>query len=137
MRANAIRVLWVTACLSFGGVSSWAQEGHPLSGTWHGDWALGGTERHDLTVIMDWDGKQVTGLVNPVTDRASLIDAKLDSSHWTAHFAVDLKDGSGKVRHCVADGKLEHLGSDRRTLTGRWICGTEQGEFQLVRDRDY
>jgi hypothetical protein len=46
-------------------VSALAQEGHPLDGTWYGD--FGGTTgpRRDLTVIMNWDGKAVTGTVNP------------------------------------------------------------------------
>ncbi len=38
----------------------------------------------DLTVIMDWDGTAVTGLVNPVTDRAPFQNAVLDSGDWSA-----------------------------------------------------
>ena len=36
-----------------------------------------------------------------------------------------------------ADGKIDRLGSDRRTLTGTWVCGAVKEDFKLTRDRDY
>ena len=43
-----------------------AQEGHPLKGTWYGDFGSTPTgPRRDLTVVMNWDGKAITGTVNP------------------------------------------------------------------------
>jgi hypothetical protein len=115
-----------------------AQEGHPLVGSWHGDWGPAESlDRKDLTVIMDWDGTSVTGLVNPVTDRAGLENARLDSSDWTVHFEVDLRSESGGTIRCVADGRLDRLGSDRRTLEGTWVCGDLRAAFRLTRDRDY
>lgn len=115
---------------------SLAQQGFPLVGSWHGAWEFKHGDRKDLTVIMNWDGKQITGLVNPVTDHTPLLDARLNSSNWTVHFAVDLKKGSGGTMHCVADGKLQRLGSVTRTLAGQWVCGDRHGEFHLRRDRD-
>src|SRR5438093_13772912 len=46
-------------------VSGLAQEGHPLTGTWSGDWGPKTTERNHLTVVMNWDGKSITGTINP------------------------------------------------------------------------
>ena len=112
------------------------QQGHPLSGSWHGEWGPPG-DRMDLTVIMDWDGQRVTGLVNPVTDRAELQNATLDSGNWAVRFEVDVKGPSDRMLHCVADGRLERLGSDRRTLSGTWNCGDLESEFEMTRDRDY
>ena len=112
------------------------QQGHPLSGSWHGEWGPPGG-RKDLTVIIDWDGQRLTGLVNPVTDRAQLQNATLDSESWTVRFAVDVKGPSEQILHCVADGQLGQLGSDRRTLTGTWICGDLKSDFEMTRDRDY
>jgi hypothetical protein len=123
--------------LGFVGGPSGAQEGHPLVGSWHGDFGLQNGKRMNLTVIMDWDGKQVTGLVNPATDHARLRDARLNSGDWTVHFAVQVGGEGGTVLDCVADGKLDHLGSDQRTLAGPWVCGGQKGDFKLVRDRDY
>jgi hypothetical protein len=43
-----------------------AQEGHPLKGTWYGDFGSTPTgPRRDLTVVLNWDGKAITGTVNP------------------------------------------------------------------------
>ena len=41
------------ACLAAGAA---AQEGHPLAGTWYGDFPTG-NQKTDLTVIMKWDGR--------------------------------------------------------------------------------
>lgn len=128
----------VAGLIGITGVPAVAQQGHPLTGSWHGEWGRPGSEDHmDLTVIMDWDGSAVTGLVNPVTDRAQLQNTRLDSDDWSVRFEVDVADASGETRHCVANGRLDRLGSDRRTLTGTWTCGDLAAEFELIRDRDY
>jgi hypothetical protein len=114
-----------------------AQEGHPLVGTWHGNWGPNAADRTDLTVVMDWDGKVITGLVNPGFDQSALQNAKLNPKDWTVHFEIDSKDKTGKSVHCIVDGKIDKLGSDRRTLTGTWNCGTSKADFKLTRDRDY
>src|SRR5690242_16511497 len=99
-----------------------AQEGHPLVGTWHGSWGPNETTRHDVTVVMDWDGAVISGLVNPGYDQSPLQNAKLNPKDWTLHFEIDTKDTSGKAVHCAVDGKIDKLGSDRRTLAGAWNC---------------
>jgi hypothetical protein len=40
----------------------------------------------------------------------------------------------GAVAKFVADGKIEDLGSAKRTLTGTVTCGTTKGDFKLRRD---
>ena len=56
-----------------------AQEGHPLKGTWYGDFGSAPTgPRRDLTVVMDWDGKTITGTVNPGKNAVPLKTATLD-----------------------------------------------------------
>ena len=58
----AIRTVLVAVLLTF------AQEGHPLVGTWSGDWGPSPTHRNQVTVVMNWDGKNVTGIINPTKD---------------------------------------------------------------------
>jgi hypothetical protein len=116
--------------------SALAQEGHPLVGTWHGDWGTSPANRTDLTLVMDWDGKVISGVMNPGFDGMQLQNAKLTPKDWSVHFEVDRKQTSGTV-HCTVDGKIDKLGSDRRTLTGTFNCGAEKGDFKLTRDRDY
>ena len=50
---------------------------------------------------------------------------------------MELKDKSGKATRYVAEGKLDRIGSDRRTLAGTWDAGASRGDFKLTRDRDY
>lgn len=119
-------------------VAAAAQEGHPLVGSWHGD--RGGATakaRTDVTLIMDYDGAQITGVVNPGFENMRLQNAKLISKDWTVHFELDAKDATGKTARCSVDGKIDRLGSDQRTLTGTWVCGTVKETFKLTRDRDY
>lgn len=138
MQAKALYLPIVLACLVIA-VPVLAQEGHPLVGSWHGNWGTSQTDRQDFTVVMDWDGKSLTGVVNPGFDQLPLQNAKLNPKDWTVHFEIDRKaqSAAGKTVRCSVDGKIDKLGSDRRTLTGAWNCGTTKGDFKLTRDRDY
>jgi hypothetical protein len=117
--------------------SAIAQEGHPLVGSWHGDRGPNAKNRTDVTLIMDWDGTQLTGLVNPGFEHLALHNATLNAKGWTVHFEIDARDAAGKTTRCMVDGKIDKLGSDTRTLTGTWVCGTVKQTFMLTRDRDY
>src|SRR5690606_30825156 len=97
-----------------------AQEGHPLQGTWQGDWGATAVDRNFLTIIMTWDGKNISGLVNPGPDSSELQAVKLDSATWTVTIETDLKDDAGTAFHFKAQGKLENIGSQTRTLNGTW-----------------
>src|SRR5687768_4256279 len=123
--------------LFLAGTPAVAQEGHPLVGSWHGDRGPSAKSRTDVTLIMDWDGTQVTGLVNPGFEHMALQNAKLNPKDWTVHFEVDAKDAAGRTVRCMVDGKIDKLGSDMRTLTGTWTCGSVKHDFKLTRDRDY
>src|SRR5262245_33974119 len=69
-------VIALVAAIAFA-TSTVAQEGHPLTGTWYGEYDAG-TQKRDLTIIMKWDGKQMTGTMNPGPSAASLTSAALD-----------------------------------------------------------
>jgi hypothetical protein len=115
--------------------SAVAQEGHPLVGTWYGDWGPSPQQRHDVTVVMTWDGKKIGGTIDPGPDEIPFKSATLDSSAWTVHIEAE-RPGNGKTAalQCVIDGKLANLGSYNRTLTGTWTQGTTKGEFKLTRE---
>jgi hypothetical protein len=130
------RFVLIVAIVALAGPAA-AQEGHPLVGSWHGDRGTTAKNRSDVTLIMDWDGTQLTGLVNPGFDHMTLQNAKLNPKDWTVHFELDSKEPSGRTVRCVVDGKIDKLGSDQRTLTGTWTCGAAKQTFKLTRDRDY
>ena len=133
MRLKAAVVLCMLAGLAIT-VAGFAQEGHPLTGIWYGDWGQSAAQRNHLTIQLQWDGKAVTGLANPGPDSYPLKVVTLDSSKWTVHIEADGKDDKGQAAHFVADGKLENIGSYNRTITGTWNSGTTKGTFKLRRD---
>jgi hypothetical protein len=118
---------------TFFGSAVMAQEGHPLVGTWQGDWGATAADRNFLTVIMNWDGKTITGLVNPGPDSSELQTVTLDSSTWSVSIETDVKDDAGQSHHIKAEGKLENIGSQTRTLNGTWEDGQGKGTFTLTR----
>jgi carbohydrate-selective porin OprB len=114
-----------------------AQEGFPLVGTWYGDWGPSPArdQRHDVTIVMTWDGKTIGGTIDPGPDAVPFKTATLDSSTWSVHIEAEraAKGAVAAVRY-VIDGKLANLGSYNRTLSGTWTSGTAKGDFKLTRD---
>src|SRR5689334_1039913 len=106
------RVAIVLACLMAGSaLTVLAQEGHPLTGSWHGEYGTSATQRTQFVFLMHWDNKNVVGNINPGANAVPLKVATLDPSKWMVHFEADMKDQAGKVSHMVFDGKLDNVGS--------------------------
>src|SRR5262245_52283021 len=96
------RVLFL--CLAVVASTAFAQEGHPLSGTWTGDWAPpNSTQRTHITLVMNWDGDKVTGVLNPGPD-SSPINVLVDYGKWTVRFDAEGKDATGKAIKIEAEG---------------------------------
>ena len=110
------------------------QEGHPLVGTWHGEWGPSATHRNDVTLVLDWDGKNINGLINPGPESVKLTKAAIEPSNdpkgWVVHFEADAKGN-----HFVIDGKIENLTSIRRSIVGTWNHGNVKGDFKITRDQ--
>ena len=111
-----------------------AQEGHPMTGTWYGDFGTSAASRNDLTVIMTWDGKAVNGMINPGSDVVKIKVVILDSTKWGVHFEADAKNKAGGMDHFVFDGTMKNVVAGNRTITGTWTCGTTKGDFKIQRD---
>ena len=129
------RVVALLACAMAGFTFALvAQEGHPLTGTWHGDYGTSATQRTQVVFLMHWDSKKVEGKINPGANSIPLKVATLDASKWMVHFEADMKDAAGKPMPMVFDGKLDNVGSYNRTITGTWTSGAQKGDFKLTRD---
>src|SRR6266851_4310604 len=83
-----------------------AQEGHPLRGTWHGSWGVNEKERTQATLVMDWDGDNVTGIVNPGLRSSALEKTSLDPAGWKFHFETNLKERTGGTARVAVDAKI-------------------------------
>ena len=113
---------------------AFAQEGHPLRGTWHGNWGPTPQDRTDVTLVMDWDGDTVTGILNPGLRATPLQKAVLKAETLEVHFEADVKDRSGAVVHAVVDAKIDDVTNARRALIGTWTQGALKGDFKANRD---
>ena len=105
--------------------SALAQFGHPLKGSWSGDWGPNKDQRNRVLLQMQWDGKAITGAINPGPNALPLTAASLDPETWQVHL---------EARGIVIDGKLENIGSAHRTLTGTWTQAGQKGGFRLIRN---
>jgi hypothetical protein len=133
MKKRAFPVLCIVACLLVAAAAG-AQEGHPLTGTWSGDWGPTASQRNHLTLVMSWDGKNISGILNPGDNAVQIPSIGLDVTNWTVRIEADAKDQTGKAVHITAEGKLDDIGSYHRKLTGSWTQGTTKGDFRLTRE---
>ena len=133
MRMSPVRAAILLTVLA-GGATAAAQYGHPLAGSWSGDWGPTKDARNRLLVELHWDGKAVTGTINPGPNAVPLQKASLDPSNWTVRFEAEAKDRSGQQVRYVVEGKLENLGAYNRVMTGTWSQGGVKGDFRLVRN---
>ena len=119
------RTLVLAAVFVVLAASARTQEGHPLTGTWAGDWGPAGAPRTHITMVMEWDGKAVTGVINPGPDAISLTAVAVDWGTWTVRI-----EGKG----ITAEGRLEDIGSYHRRIAGTWTQGAAKGNFKLTRE---
>ena len=110
-----------------------AQEGHPLKGSWLGTWAGNSSHGSDIVLVLNWDGKAITGVINPGTDNIPIKNATLNPEGWVVHFEADAKDKAGRGLTYVIDGKIENLHIPNRGITGVWKNQQESGEFKVSR----
>ena len=120
------------ACL-VGASSAVAQEGHPLKGSWLGAWTGNKNHSPDIVVVLNWDGKAITGMINPGTDNIPIKNATLNPEGWVVHLEADAKDKSGTVLNYVMDGKIQNLPLNNRFITGTWKNQKESGAFRIGR----
>lgn len=129
---KSARLLILSAVVLTLACSAVAQEGHPLTGTWYGDFGMTANQRNDLTVIMSWDGKATSGIVNPGPNVTNITKATLDGS-WNVHFEADAKNKAGGMDHFVFDGKMLNPIAGNRRIEGTWTCANTKGDFKLRR----
>jgi predicted DNA-binding transcriptional regulator len=102
------------------------QKGDPLSGTWKGDWGPSSTDRNAVIVVLKWNGKTLTGTVNPGPDAIPIEKASFDPQSMKIHLEAT-KTSPNFVY--VIDGVVE-----KDKMTGSWSRPNRKGDFQLSRD---
>ena|SRR6185295_1528935 len=122
----AFFVLRLTLLVVLFAPTAFAQFGHPLKGTWSGEWGAGKTH---VVLEFNWDGKNLSGSLNPGASAVTFSKVTLDAATWTIHAEAD----KGGVRY-VIDGKMENIGAYARFITGTWQQGSQKGDFKVTRN---
>src|SRR3989442_14868818 len=94
MRALPYFLALSLACLT-AATPAVAQEGHPLKGSWIGTWAGNKIHGADVVVVLNWDGKTITGMINPGTDNIAIKNATLNPEGRVVHIEADGKEKTG------------------------------------------
>ena len=100
-----------------------AQEGHPVKGSWIGEWQ-GSPLGDSILMVMDWDGANINGVINPGTDDINIDSATLNPDDWTIH----IEAGDYEL-----DGTFNQLELPNRSITGTWKGDNASGNFEVVR----
>ena len=128
-----------------------AQEGHPAKGTWVGYWGPTATENR-IMIVMDYDGKNLSGAVNPGANAVPIKLARLDITPGTPpakrgdipgepafklHIEADTKDAKGNSITIIADGTIRDVALPGRAMVGTWTQTsggkTVKGDFRISR----
>ena len=110
-----------------------AQEGHPLKGSWLGEWQGNAVHGDNILLILDWDGKAITGMINPGTDNMPLASASLEPNGWVVKLEAEGKDKDGSAVRYVIEGTLENLELPNRSINGTWSSNKGRGTFTASR----
>lgn len=151
MSANALRLACALPVLLFA-ASALAQEGHPAKGTWVGHWGPTATAQSRIVLVIDHDGKTMSGLFNPGPNAVPLKVARLDITPGQAspkrgvppilpvfkvHFEVDARDAKGSPVAIVAEGTMHSVALPNRWITGTWTQTSGgksvKSEFKIAR----
>jgi hypothetical protein len=133
MRAAFLRAAILTLALPL--VAS-AQFGHPMKGQWSGQWGPAASPNR-LLLNLEWDGKDITGVVNPGPEAATIKTVAFDytdPTSWSVKMTAEGKDAAGKVVQITVDGKLENIGAYTKLFHGTWTQAGKKGDFTVTRN---
>ena len=111
-----------------GAIATKASVADPLTGTWSGDWGPSADDRNPVTVELKYDGKALTGTVNPGANAVSLKNCTFDAKTGAIHMEADTKSRRGTDIHYVIDGKV-----DKGTMSGSWNHDNRKGDFKITK----
>jgi hypothetical protein len=114
--------------------AGFAQHGHPLVGSWSGDWkAADGQTGRVLLVINFSEDQVISGNIIEGSVRSPITSATLDPDTWTVTLNAQAKDAGGATVPLVVTGKIENLGSaTERAIVGTWKKGDKTSDLQVV-----
>ena len=127
MRFRVFASLSLIACFAMAGFV-FGQQPDPLTGTWRGDWGPSPRDRNQVTLALKWDGKALTGTVNPDSEPVRLQKGTFDPKTGTVHIEAMTPGRGGSTYHYMIDGKV-----DKGTMTGTWNHDAYKGDFKITK----
>ena len=88
---------------------------------------------NDVLIVLNWDGKKISGIINPGTDNIAIDTATLDPAGWKVHIEANAKDKAGKALRYVIDGAIQNLEMSNRAVVGTWQSQSGRGKFEIRR----
>jgi hypothetical protein len=107
-----------------------AQEGFPLDGTWRGQRQAGTEPSVTIVMVLQWDGKKVSGLIDPGPKAIQIASAELIPEGWQVK--IDARTRAGELISFT--GVIGKLGAYDRTITGTWMEGGRSYHVRMVRE---
>lgn len=128
MQVRVLGLICLVACLALpaAGLAQGKAAADPISGSWSGDWGPSPGDRNQVTVDLKWDGKALTGTVNPGPNAVQISKATFDPKTGVVHMEADVKRGT--TIHYVIDGKVE-----KNTMSGSWNHDNRKGDFRITK----
>jgi len=124
-----MRVLLMSLALSLAALVH-AQEGFPLDGTWRGQRQAGTEVPVTIVMVLEWDGKRVSGVINPGPKSIPIANAALIPDGWQVKVEAHTRTGEA----IAFTGVIGKLGAYDRTITGTWIEGGRTYHVRMVRE---
>lgn len=110
-----------------------SQVGHPVKGSWSGYWGPNDDEQRRVLLLLDWENREITGLINPGRNAVTIDRAELDLNTWTLRLEAEMPKADGTVAPYVLTGQLDNLGSwNNRRYLGTYRHGDETGTFLVT-----
>ena len=106
-----------------------AQEGHPFKGTWRGEIAMPGGPQA-IVIIMNYDGDNITGMINPGRRSFNFTSSELDAPNWRLSASATTRDGIT----VALNGMLHDIGAKNRYIDGDWEQGGASYPFRITRE---
>ena len=135
MKRAFLRAVLVAVALALPALS-FAQFGHPMKGQWSGQWGPANSPNR-LLLDLHWDGKDITGTINPGPEAATIKSVTFDYTDptaWVVKMTAEGKDSTGKAVQISVDGKLENLGAYTKLFHGTWTQSGKKGDFTVTRN---
>jgi hypothetical protein len=151
MSAKALRIIVLMSLVLTAGYAL-AQEANPAKGVWVGHSGPTLTPQSRLVIVLDYDGREITGTLNPGTPGAAPLKvARMDITPgrlraqgvepimpvFKLHLEADSKDAQGRTVAIVFDGTMNNVPLGNRTLTGtmtQTVGGqTTRADFEVQR----